>query len=107
MAELEHPLTVERGLRLRARPAVWTTTRRRRPSDRRRDVAQASLTHRRRPRSRLVELLAGPIRRRTWSRGFEAATERWHALLPELTERVAQANRLYDDLLDRIAPQRR
>ena len=29
--------------------------------------------------------------------------ERWHALLPELTERVAQANRLYDDLLDRIA----
>ena len=110
-AELEHQLAVERGCWVAARATgslgtfahtaptylpidggTWHVGR-----------AEAILE---RLRSRLAELLASEPDPWEDLEPWDAQAiyvERWHALLPELTERVAQANRLYDDLLERIA----
>lgn len=109
-AELEHPLTVERGCWVATRATggrgtfahtapvylpidggTWHA-----------GVAEAIVG---RLKARMAELLASePDPREDLEPWDSQATyvERWHALLPELTERVAQSNRLYDDLLARI-----
>ena len=112
-AELDHPLAVERG--------CWVAAR---ATGRRGTFAHTAPTYLPidggtwhagsadaivgRLRSRLAELLASEPDPwedlEPWD-SQAAYVERWHTLLPELTERVAQANHLYDDLLDRIARQ--
>jgi hypothetical protein len=112
-AQLDHALTVERGCWVAARAsgvrgtfahsapiylpiagAVW-----------RAGLAETIVD---RLRARMAELLVSdPEPSEDLEPWDSQATyvERWHALLPELTERVAQANHLYDDLLDRIGRQ--
>jgi hypothetical protein len=109
--ELEHQLTVERGCWLAARATgghgtFAHTAPTYLPIDG--GTWHAGLAHAivGRLRSRLAELLASePDPSEDLEPWDSQATyvERWHALLPELTERVAQANRLYHDLLERIA----
>lgn len=114
-AELEHQLAVERGCWVAARAtggrgtfahtastylpidgATWHA-----------GMAEAIVG---RLRSRMAELLASepdPLEDLEPWDSEATYVERFHALLPELTERVAQANHLYDDLLQRIALQDR
>jgi hypothetical protein len=110
-AELEHALVVERGCWVAARAtsrqgtfahtapayvpvggAIWHA-----------GLADAIVE---RLRSRMAELLVSEPDPSEDLEPWDSKTtyvERWHALLPELTERVAHANQLYDDLLERIA----
>jgi len=110
-AELEHQLEVERGCWVAARATgqrgtfahtaptylpidggTWHA-----------DMAEEIVG---RLRSRMAELLTSepdPLEDLEPWDSQATYVERWHVLLPELTERVAQANRLYDELLDRIA----
>ena len=110
-AELDHALVVERGCWVAAgatgrrgtfahtAPAylpvdgsVWHTGK-----------AEAIVG---RLRSRMAELLLSEPDPSEDLEPWDSKTtyvERWHALLPELTERVAEANQLYDDLLERMA----
>ncbi len=110
-AELEHPLVVEEGCwvaaRATGRPGTFAHTAAvYLPVDGGTWHAVSAEAIVERLRLRMAELLASdPDPSEDLEPWDSQATyvQRWHALLPELTERVAQANGLYDDRLDRIA----
>ena len=109
-AELEHSLVVEEGCwvaaRTTGRPGTFAHTAPvYLPVDGGTWRAASAEAIVGRLRLRMAELLRSEPNPREDLEPWDSTTsyvERWHALLPELTERVAGANRLYDELLDRI-----